>query len=581
VHQILGLNLGHNSSLVLIESNLQIVRLEEEKLSQKKGCYGFPKLGFEYVQKFLQNSNKIDVVIGHNNLREVFQSHRLLIKFCGIQKITEYFWLVLDLYAIIARNSKVYDMSIKRHFGNYFKRKIKQPCNIRYIDHHTSHAYSAVYDSGYSRCLVITEDGKGDDYSGKVFAYENNSLVEITRKSYVESYGVIYSAATKALGFKALRHEGKITGLAAYGNPESLCKLIHNEFNSLVNDKFEKLKNYHPSGLTFRARFQTRLVRPSDQIYSNLMHYWVNWFKDKLVSGVSREDIAASVQRFLEDRVLADLSLLRVDFDKLALAGGVFANVKLNQKIWETDRFTNIFVQPAMDDAGTALGAAALFSQQLNRGGKLKDIVYLGTIQKDLNLAMIGENFTEINLGSNKYELIADFIEAGKIVGVFNSRTEWGPRALGNRSILASAFLPEISNELNNRLKRNDFMPFAPIVRDSDAGLIFEKFSKGLDAAKFMTVTLSVKKIFEKQIRSVIHIDGTARPQVLYRKDNESIYKILDEIAIRKGIGIVLNTSFNIHEFPILNDIGTALNNLKLGSIDLLYINDKILISNS
>jgi carbamoyltransferase len=194
---------------------------------------------------------------------------------------------------------------------------------------------------------------------------------------------------------------------------------------------------------------------------------------------------------------------------------------------------------------------------------------------------MIRENFTEINLGSNKYELIADFIEAGKIVGVFNSRTEWGPRALGNRSILASAFLPEISNELNNRLKRNDFMPFAPIVRDSDAGLIFEKFSKGLDAAKFMTVTLSVKKIFEKQIRSVIHIDGTARPQVLYRKDNESIYKILDEIAIRKGIGIVLNTSFNIHEFPILNDIGTALNNLKLGSIDLLYINDKILISNS
>jgi carbamoyltransferase len=577
--QIIGLNLGHNSSLVMIENDHQIVRIEEEKLSQKKGYYGFPKLSFHYAQKLLNYSNDVNVVIGHKNLREVFQNHRLLIKYCGSEGITEFIWVILDLYALLNRSSKIYDKTIKRHFESNFRKKIKLQCDISYVDHHTSHAYSAVYDSGYSKCLVITEDGKGDYFSGKVFTYENNTLVEISKRSFIESYGIVYSAATKALGYKALRHEGKITGLAAYGDPYSLSELIHNEFNSLINGSFEQLKNFFLPDLSFKRRLQMRLIRPSDQLYSNLMHYWANWFREKLAIGVSKEDIAASVQKFLEDRVLADLSSLRIDFNKLALAGGVFANVKLNQKIWETDRFTNIFVQPAMDDAGTALGAAASFCQKLNQSGKLKDSVYLGTVQKSQNLSLLYENFTEINLGPNKYELIANFIEDGKIVGVYNSRTEWGPRALGNRSILASAFLPTISSELNKRLNRSDFMPFAPIVREVDAGLVFEKFSKGLDAAKFMTITLRVKKIFESQIRSVIHLDGTARPQVLYKDDNESIYKILNEIATKKGIGIVLNTSFNLHEFPILNDIHTALNNLESGSIDLLFINDKILLS--
>jgi carbamoyltransferase len=269
---------------------------------------------------------------------------------------------------------------------------------------------------------------------------------------------------------------------------------------------------------------------------------------------------------------------LRFDFDKLALAGGVFANVKLNQKIWEHGSFERIFVQPAMDDAGTALGAAASICKEKNKSGKLKDCVYLGTVQKSHDFTAAYQKFTRMNLVPNKYELIANLIESGKIIGVYNSRTEWGPRALGNRSILASAFLPEISSELNKRLNRSDFMPFAPIIREIDADLIFEKFSKKLDAAKFMTITLRVKEKFEPLIRSVIHLDGTARPQVLYQDDNESIYKILDQIALKKGIGIVLNTSFNLHEFPILNNIETALNNLELGSIDFLYINDKILL---
>lgn len=577
--QVIGLNLGHNSSVVMIENDKQIVRLEEEKVSQKKGYYGFPRLSFQYVQKLLDYKSDINVIIGHKNLREIFQNHRLVIKFLGSEGITEYLWVVLDFYALFFRSNKIYTKTIKRHFESNFRKKIKLECNISYIDHHTAHAYSAVYDSGYSKCLVITEDGKGDYCSGKVFTYENNILVEITKRNFMESYGVVYSAATIALGYKQLRHEGKITGLAAYGDPSSASELINDKFNSLVNDNFEQVKNYRSPKLSFKSCLQMRLMLPSDQLYSNLMHYWVDWFDQKLTIGVSREDIAASVQKFLEDRVLTDLSSLTLDFNKLALAGGVFANVKLNQKIWETNKFSNFFVQPAMDDAGTALGAAASVCEKLNKSRKLKDSVYLGTVQEKQNLTMVYKNFTEIDLGSNKYESIANFIENGKIVGVYNSRTEWGPRALGNRSILASAFLPTISSELNMRLRRNDFMPFAPIVRQSDAVLIFEKFSKGLDAARFMTVTLRVKKIFESQIRSVIHLDGTARPQILYRDDNESIYQILNQIATKRGIGIVLNTSFNLHEFPILNDIHTALNNLESGSIDLLFINDDILLS--
>ena len=144
-------------------------------------------------------------------------------------------------------------------------------------------------------------------------------------------------------------------------------------------------------------------------------------------------------------------------------------------------------------DAETTLEAAASFCKK-NEGRKLKDSVYLSTVQENQNLATVYKNSTEINLGPDKYELIANSIEGGKIVGVYNSKTERGPRALGNRSILASAFLPKISKELNRRLKRNDFMPLAPIVREIDANSIFERYSKGLDAAKFVTITLKVKR---------------------------------------------------------------------------------------
>jgi carbamoyltransferase len=299
-------------------------------------------------------------------------------------------------------------------------------------------------------------------------------------------------------------------------------------------------------------------------------------------NGAKKEDIAAGVQAFLETRVLADIKLLQSRNQlkpKLAIAGGVFANVKLNQRIWETGFFTDFFVQPAMDDAGTGLGAAASALTEMNSHESLDQIVYLGKMQNSaqIQVAIVGSRTKVIstdNIGSE----CAKLLNQGSILGVYNGRTEWGPRALGNRSIIASAFLEEIPGLLNKRLKRSDFMPFAPIIRDIDADKVFENYTNRLKASRFMTVTLNVRDEFKKLIPSVVHLDGTARPQVLQREDNPVVYDILDGVAIKYGIGIALNTSFNMHELPILDSVEVALHNLSIGAIDYLLVNERHLL---
>jgi carbamoyltransferase len=583
VNQTIGINLGHNSSAVLVIDDVQVLRLEEEKIVQKKGYFGFPHESVKQIEKLIDLDSNVQIVIGHTNIYEIFSCHRILIKFCGLEAKKEYFYYFFDLYKFIFPKSKLLRKTIRLHLEMNLKSKSKIFKNIKYLDHHDSHAHSALYDSGFDNCLALTRDGKGDFCSGKNYIYKDGILNEIGSLSYLESYGLVYSAATKALGFKMLRHEGKITGLAALGDPNKLSEAIIAHYFKKEFDKFETSFQYVVKSSSLKAFIGNRFIDYEINKYSSLLSSWIRYFELLILEGNSSEDIAAGVQKFLETLVVKEINDLLVSFKipkDIALAGGIFANVKLNQKIWEIGYFDRMFVQPAMDDAGTALGAASSNVMNHQTEPTLNDIVYLGSFNAPLVLNELPPYFkVELIENSEVGLLVSNLILSGKIIGTFAGRTEWGPRALGNRSILASAFDKSIPKKLNERLNRNDFMPFAPIIRDIDAPIVFQDYTSGLIAARFMTVTLKVKSDFKNLIPSVIHVDGTARPQVLFKEDNPLIYNVLDSISRKHGIGIILNTSFNLHEYPILDSISTALEILKKGAVDYLLIEGRYLIS--
>lgn len=265
--------------------------------------------------------------------------------------------------------------------------------------------------------------------------------------------------------------------------------------------------------------------------------------------------------------------------------GGVFANVKLNQEIFELFDFEDIHIQPAMDDAGTALGSAVLYHQLIEpdtpiTNKEFNEIVYLGTNHDfDPLLSLLVKKAGLQKVTSKKIEgKIAQLIYEGAIIGVFQGNLEWGPRALGNRSILAGAHIQNMSQILNDRLSRSDFMPFAPMVLAEDLSKFIsfrgksQSLLKNISALKFMTITGNVNTEYRDLFNEVVHIDATARPQSVSSRSNLFIYKILVEIQNLIGLGVIINTSFNLHETPIIESPQAAIDLLKERKIDYLYI---------
>lgn len=257
-------------------------------------------------------------------------------------------------------------------------------------------------------------------------------------------------------------------------------------------------------------------------------------------------------------------------------SSGGFANVKLNQKIMELPGIKNIYVQPAMDDAGTALGAALHINMKLNNNKSWTGLetVYTGL---EYSASEIKNALEENKLPFRRLECCEEYlgkwIFEGKIVGRFNGYLEWGPRALGNRSILARPE-NEINDTLNKRLKRTEFMPFAPYVLDEDANIFFKGYSSDHIASRYMTMTYNVNSSMIRLIPAVVHVDGTSRPQVVFEEDNPSYYKIIKAYKKHSGIGCIINTSFNMHEEPMVNSPEDAIRAFLAGAVDILSMGE-------
>ncbi len=432
-----------------------------------------------------------------------------------------------------------------------------------FYDHHQTHAIAAAYYSGFRDCAVVTMDGVGDRHichTSGIWCqgrYERHHLTD----ALGASPGAFYGHITELLGFRVMRHEGKVVGLAAMGDPAPLY------------EAFARALRPSPDGFSLDSAFVGQ-PQAEGRRYA---------FLKQSIQGHSRENISAACQRVLEDTVLELVRKFLADSGqrRIALNGGVFANVKLNQRIASLPEVDRIFVFPAMSDTGNSVGAVLLDllardPAALVDNPPLPD-VYWGPSYGASEIAAAFKRAGVAAVRLDEGELVdraARAIHDGRIVGWFQGRMEFGPRALGNRSMLARPTEGRINDWLNQRLERSEFMPFAPSVLAEHADDIFVGVDKARHTAEFMTITFDVRPEWRERIPAVVHVDGTARPQLVRPQVNPRYHRLISAYRDLSGIPLVLNTSFNVHEEPIVCAPSEAIRALSERRVDCLAVGD-------
>lgn len=424
-------------------------------------------------------------------------------------------------------------------------------------DHHESHAYSAYSCSPFENALVVTCDGRGDFMAFSVGEFSPDGVNYLYRGSSVDSLGFFYGRITGLLGYRPHRHEGKVTGLAAHGDPQKLLP----QMREMIYVKDGKV--YGQSGDFYRP-FYTNYSDPLK----------------KLIEENTREDVAAAAQYHLEECVTEIVThyVNETGAEYVCLAGGVFANVRANQCVMEIPGVKNIFVQPQMGDGGLCVGAAANLLYDKGVHKVEMENVYLGPEYSNdeiENVLKKVDNISFENVG-DPTEAAVEAIKNNEVIGWYNGRMEFGPRALCNRSIIYHCNDTTVNDWLNERMDRTEFMPFAPVTLEELAPKCYKGWKKSHVASRYMTVTYDCYDEMAENCPATVHIDGTARPQVVNEFNNPKMYKFLKAYYEKTGGLSLINTSFNRHEEPIVNRPEEAVEALSQGMVDLLVIGNFI-----
>lgn len=556
--KILGIIDGqHDSGACILENNALTAAVSEERITRRKLDGGFPYKSIEECFKITKiGPEDIDVIAIGSMLTppifaRVYRKFQLMEEevrkfedksFKAFLSNTAQFKLHLtkgNPYSISGKFQRLFLKNlIKKDLPKSLRNK-----PIKFVDHHLSHAASAFYSSNATEALAITGDRWGDAVSFAVSSCNKNEIKRLFSMHSFDSFGDFYSVMTKYLGFKPMRHEGKILGLSAHGNPEK----VKIEFPfKLINNKIKF----------------TGAIKSGYDIWPSLK---------KQLKEYSREDISAWLQYHTEIFVV-DIVKEWIEKTKLydiVLAGGLFANVKLNQRIHELPNVKSVYVFPHMGDGGLAPGACFYVNKKKI---KLND-VYLGD---EYGNDFIEKCLKEYNLQYTFYDNIekeiAKKLADKKIVARFNGRMEFGPRALGNRSILYEASDPSVNDWLNKRLDRTEFMPFAPATLYEFRNENYKNINGAEVTAEFMTITFDCTDYMKKTCPAAVHVDGTARPQLVRKEVNPSYYKIIDEYRKLTSVPTVINTSFNMHEEPIVRTPNDAIDSFLRGHLHYLAI---------
>lgn len=565
--RILGIGTHVTCGSALLEDGKIVAAVNDERLVREKMVFGFPR---ESIREVLDLANvtpeDIDYVAVATERQHLinryvdFREGKFRLK-RGFAKQTFFVaasrlsWLINKLPFL----EPIY-YALRQPFFMHRRARIRQilrnelgiTCPVEFIDHHLCHAASAFYSSKFDDALVVTLDSAGDGLSSKIYEVSENRFRELNRVSSYNSPCAFYSYVTQVAGFKAGKHEGKITGLAAHGKP-------------IYRDLFESWI-IHDNG-TFR------------NIGGIFFYSGLRALREALPKDFKREDLAATIQEYSEEMSVDYVKHWRDVTSKsnVALAGGIFANVRINQEISRIPGVESVHVHPGMSDEGIGLGAALALHNSLLTSSDRKescfDHVYLGRdfTAEEIRKVMETEDVA-FEEHENVEQEIAKLLAAGHVVARFNGKMEYGPRALGNRSILYQPTDPNVNDWLNECLKRTEFMPFAPATIVEDAELCYVDMNGAEDTARYMTITFDCTDWMKETCKGVVHIDGTARPQLVSPEDNPSFYRIIAEFKKLTGLGTIINTSFNIHEEPIVCTPADAIRAFKIGHLDYLAI---------
>jgi carbamoyltransferase len=558
---ILGIWDGHDSGAAIIKEDEILVAINEERLTRRKLEIKFPYKSIQACLDYLK--------IKHSDISEIAVSTSDPAKtLARIVPSTK------DEYYLIRRRKK--DLT----FLNFQKKKFKYKLTelkpnwittsvskkiiqkeldkigfknyrLSVVDHHISHVAAAAFCSGFNECLVVTLDGLGDGVSGTVNIFKDKELTNISTISAKDSFGIFFEHVTNLMNMRELEDEGKVMALADYAYP--------------ISDKENPMLNFFSvDGLMIKAKYN------SLKMYSELK---------KILWKYPSEQFANMAQKTLEHFIIKLIQniIKETGLNRIALSGGVASNVKVNMKIRNLPECEEIFVFPHMGDGGLALGAAMYLNYQLNEVTNYKfDSIAFGlqysNEEIEIELKQANLNYKiPLNLEKETAELIAQ----GNIVLWFQDRMEYGPRALGSRSILALPDKPNIKDELNLKLKKRVwYQPFCPSLLEEEAPVLLEDFNSKPNY--FMTMAYEVREEFRQELIAVINIDGSCRPQILGKNNNSKYAMLLKEIKVLTGKGVVLNTSFNIHGEPLVCSPKDAIKTFISTGIKYLVMGDFI-----
>lgn len=588
---ILGIScFYHESASALIKDGKIIAASTEERFSRKKHDSEFPTLAIEFCLKSAKISfDDLDFIVFYE--KPFWKFHRIL-----MSSLSTYpFSPRLFAKAMITwLSDKLWVRSIIAEKTGVAKNK------ILFVPHHISHAASAYFPSGFQEAAVLTFDGVGEWSTITYGTGKENRLKILKEMKFPHSLGLLYSTFTAHLGFEVNDGEYKVMGMAPYGKPiylDKVKKLVKLNKDGSLSLKIEYFSFQKSTNKSYSSKFVELFgpPRPPDLHFFIKTSPYPSYFGDKPenyqeLCNINQKyaDIAASIQKFTEEVILKLAAHVhsQTKQENLCIAGGVGLNSVANGVLLRKGPYKRIFVQPAAGDDGGSLGAA-LYVYHTLLGKKKRDTQitsYFG--------ASFTENEIEKFLKKNKIkhrkiisekslvDFLAEAIANKKVIGLFHGKAEWGPRALGSRSIIADPRSEEMKDIVNTKIKfREPYRPFAPVVLKEKAKEYFEL--EGLDheyLTNFMLGVFPVKKAKRKIIPAITHIDGSARPQIITQKQNARYYNLVKKFGDITGVYVLMNTSFNLKGEPIVNSPQDAFSTFKKSGLDILALERYIVL---
>lgn len=573
---ILGLNVFHaDTSACIVKNGRLLSAVEEERFTRVKHFSGFPR-------------NSIDFCLNEAGL-SVSDIDYICVNYNKNYNFKEKFLFSIKNFYTSSFFRRAFFSLRKNSLNKFFLKnyEIDISSKVKFIPHHLAHICSTyLYNDIKEDCIGFSFDGSGD--FSTVETYKLGQEIKLLEKvNYPDSLGIFYQAFTQFLGFKNYGDEYKVMGLASYGKPkykDRIKKIMKSNLNNFFKLDL-KYFEHHESVIDYD--FESGYPYFDDLYSKRFEKLFGKSRKSNDPIEDIHKDLASSLQEAFEEVVLEKLNELhkKYNLESLCLAGGCAFNSSLNGKIISKSKFKNVYFSPNVGDAGGAIGAALYVAKEKNLKLDKNMSPYLGSHYSN---KYVFENIISKIKNDNfiKYEYFEDFDELSKktaeilmkktVVGWFQDKMEWGPRALGNRSILGDPRNPNMREIINIKIKkREEFRPFAPAVLEEKAKEYFEMVTE----SKYMCSVFEAKEISKKVIPSVVHVDNTSRVQTVSKENNAKFYSLIKEFEKKTGVPILLNTSLNVNE-PICENPENAFEIFTKTSMDALVIQNWILTKN-